>query len=158
MFDEYAAMTPDTDGKANHFARPQPSQDGLDFRLSAARLVTSGPAAGNGIMNRERALVRLGGNEKLFNELASFFLEDAPGLVDRLQQAATQGKAKELERAAHSLKGLAANFDGDRTSLAAMRIEQLVETGNLDEAIEVTQELVREVDKLCVALEPYRPH
>lgn len=62
------------------------------------------------VVDYHTALARLGGNEQLFRELAAFFLDDAPVILKQLGEALGAGNAAGVERAAHSLRGLAANF------------------------------------------------
>lgn len=73
----------------------------------------------------EGALNRLGGDQELLSELVGFFLEDAPVLLDQIRDGFQNGSARLVERGAHSLKGLAANFGADSARDAAFRVEQL---------------------------------
>ena len=62
------------------------------------------------IFDLEKTLRRLDGNQELYQDLIRFFLEDSPVLLDRLRQGYREQDAQLVERAAHTLKGLAANF------------------------------------------------
>src|SRR5689334_19234681 len=58
----------------------------------------------------QASLTRLGGSHDLFQSLVQFFLEDCPGLLQQLRAALDRDDAMQVERAGHSIKGLAANF------------------------------------------------
>jgi two-component system, sensor histidine kinase and response regulator len=79
-------------------------------------------------------LERMGGDQSLLAQLAQMFLEDSPGLLATIATSIGNGNLPELERAAHSLKGLAANFDAHDAVAAALRLEDMGRTGQLDEA------------------------
>ena len=108
------------------------------------------------IMDRQRAIARLAGSEQLFAELVSFFLEDSPALEQRIRTGLAQQDAREVSIAAHSLKSLAANFDGLRASRAAAKVEELGEQGDLVGAAAVAELLYCELATLCEAITPYR--
>jgi signal transduction histidine kinase/DNA-binding response OmpR family regulator len=108
------------------------------------------------VMNRSRALERLGGIESLFTDLVGFFYEDSPLLLNRLRESLASGDAESAHRAAHTLKSLAANFEGLRVIQVAQRIEGLTQDGALAEAAQFIDALETEVAELSRAIEPYR--
>lgn len=77
------------------------------------------------------ALQRLAGDQKLFRELTLYFTEDAPVLLQALRKGLAAGNAESVRRAAHSLRGLAANFDAEQAVTIAAFIEQMACEGNL---------------------------
>ncbi len=101
------------------------------------------------------ALDRLGGDQELLRELVQFFLEDSPGLLDRLRDGLGAGHAQSVERAAHSLKGLAANFGATRAIDLAASIERLGRDGDLGGASQRFPELQTEIELLQQALAKY---
>lgn len=76
------------------------------------------------IFDRQGALRRLGGDETLMREMAKFFLEDAPGLLEEIRTNCASSNAEEAARAAHSLKGLASNFGAAKTESTARQVEE----------------------------------
>ncbi len=54
---------------------------------------------------RDRALLRLGGNQKLLNELVALFLEEAPRQFERLNSAVAESRGDEVELISHLLQG-----------------------------------------------------
>jgi two-component system, sensor histidine kinase and response regulator len=69
------------------------------------------------------ALVRLGGQEELLDDLVRFFFEDACPLVDKIRSGIADHDWELTRRAAHSLKGLSANFGAGPTVAALQKIE-----------------------------------
>jgi len=107
-------------------------------------------------LDLEAALNRLGGDHELLDELVLFFLEDAPVLLDQVRDGIRQHNTLLVERGAHSLKGLAANFGADHAAQTAWIIEQLGQEGNLAAASEAIPALEAEVHALEQALVCYR--
>lgn len=107
---------------------------------------------GDKIIDREAALARLGGDERLLQDLIQFFLEDSPGLREQIRRSLRDGNAFDLERAAHSLKGLAANFGADHAVKAAYEVEQIGHSGALAEAQPAIDHLEAEIERLLKVL------
>jgi CheY-like chemotaxis protein len=59
----------------------------------------------------EAVLDRVGGDRALLGEMIRLFAEDAPQTADRIRAAIDARDSDALRRAAHALKGAAANFD-----------------------------------------------
>ena len=83
-------------------------------------------------LDEQAALNALAGQQPLLAELAKIFCEDAPQLLDDLQQAVQSKDAFAARRHAHSLKGLAATFYAPRPVELAQRIEDDAASGNTD--------------------------
>lgn len=98
------------------------------------------------------ALVRLGGNQSLLREVAEFFHDDSPKLVEKMKHALATKDGGELHRAAHSLRGLVVNFNAEATESAARDVESMGQAGNLAHADEAVQRVEREVDRLAKEL------
>jgi two-component system, sensor histidine kinase and response regulator len=109
----------------------------------------------NAIFDYDGALKRLGGDEELFREIAQFFLEDSPGLIDQLRSALAVRDATSAERAAHSLKGLAGNFGAKQAVETALAIEVLAKDGKLAETRPLLEPLEQEMATLQQALKGY---
>jgi two-component system, sensor histidine kinase and response regulator len=93
------------------------------------------------ILDHQLAMSRVGGDEELLKELAELFLTEYPRLMAELRLAYDQGDAKQVERAAHGLKGSVANFGAKRAVDAAYQIEQLGRVGKLGAVSEPLQSL-----------------
>ena len=104
-------------------------------------------------LNRALALERVGGDEDLLREIAGLFLEDYPSLMTKIQQAVAANDAQNLERAAHSLKGSIANFGSDAAYQAALDLEQMGRSKNLEQALEAHAQLIAVMSQVCPELE-----
>jgi len=94
----------------------------------------------------------MGGDTRLLRKIAEFFGDDSPEILAQLKVALSEGNSAGVQHAAHSLKGLVANFDADAAWGAAFRIEELGRAGNLASAADALPELEREVSRLLATL------
>jgi HPt (histidine-containing phosphotransfer) domain-containing protein len=94
------------------------------------------------------ALARLGGDEGLLQELMTYFIEDSPGLLRALREALTVGNANGVQRSAHRLKSMAANFDALRPMAIAESIEQMAANAHLHLAPSLVSQLEVEIQSL----------
>ena len=102
--------------------------------------------------NLAAALERLDGDRELLATLIAVFHEDSVELLIRLATAVEQRDAARAERAAHSLKGLAANFDGFPAVEAARVIEEAARQADWPAVAGGLPTLEREVSRLRLAL------
>jgi HPt (histidine-containing phosphotransfer) domain-containing protein len=105
------------------------------------------------IVDFDAALERMDGNRSLLADMATFFLEDSPELLARIREGLESRSTEEVRRAAHSLKGLAANFGAERTVQTARAIEKAAEAGELRQAGEYLANLEQCVEELSGALQ-----
>lgn len=101
------------------------------------------------------AIARLDNDVGLFLDMVQFFREDSPELLRQLREGLDAGDVKQVERAAHSLKGLSATFDAAGTVEAARRIEQMGKAQNLTSVPEMLDQLAAEVVRLNKALDEF---
>jgi CheY-like chemotaxis protein len=101
------------------------------------------------------ALARLGGDEALLRELIRLFQQDAEVLLHRIREEIASGDAESAMRAAHNLRGLAANFDDSRTISAAGAVEQAAKREDLEEALRLLPEVESSLTALQTALQRY---
>jgi len=85
---------------------------------------------GQSATDRDVALKRLGGDEKLLSTLAKFFLEDAPGLMTQLHNDVDAQNIDGVLRRAHSLRGLSATFEALPFQQVARELESVVRSMN----------------------------
>lgn len=111
------------------------------------------------IMNQERklcdmdmALRRMGNNAELLREIITMVREDLPDLLSRLRAAVADGNSVLAQREAHSLRGTLVTFDAQAALAAALRLEQMAESGDLSRAADTMEDVVREVARLDAAL------
>ena len=101
------------------------------------------------------ALQRLGGDEQLFRELAAYFLEDSDELLKVIGRGLDADDAGRIERAAHNLRGLAANFDAEPIISIARSMEQAASQRQLQSVSAAFAELEIEVQALRAVLRGY---
>jgi len=104
------------------------------------------------VVDMDDVMQRLAGDRELFGELAGFFLEDVPGLMDDLERAIALSEMEGVHHAAHSIKGMAANLGARAAADAARRLELQGQQGQLDEAPAAFAQLRRDVDALLKTL------
>jgi two-component system sensor histidine kinase/response regulator len=110
------------------------------------------PAADEAALS-DRVLARVGGDRQLLLEISRLFVDDAPGHLRRIQEALDARDGESLRRAAHTLKGAAANFDASRLVDAARSLEELGRTGKLSDAEGVWTTVRLETDRLVELLQ-----
>ena len=116
-----------------------------------ARDVTEPVAHGEGNdqpVDLEVSLQRLGGDQELLNDMIALFREDAPELLERIERSLESTQLAEVERAAHSLKGLCANFEARQAVAAANAVRQAAKAGEVALAGERVPKLRREVGRI----------
>jgi response regulator RpfG family c-di-GMP phosphodiesterase len=128
---------------------------GLDRSVSKAMEGRTPHEVGE-IMDLESALRRLDGDQSLLLDLIGFYLEDYPGLLVHMEEYGAAGDAPSLERAAHSMKGLVANFDAAIARNIAQRIEASSKQRDLDTAIRLIEGMKLAATQLAEQLEHYR--
>ncbi|NLS92541.1 MAG: PAS domain S-box protein [Planctomycetaceae bacterium] len=138
---------------------------GSHAESATARIVVDDPlvssdteagSSGEAVIDYRGVLGRLGGDEGLFRDIVRLFDQDAPGLLQTIRTSLAEAEAAELQRAAHSLRGLAANFGAKDAVDRAIRLERLGESGRLDDAAEALEELEWEITRLNRTLSSFR--
>jgi len=103
-------------------------------------------------LDRQVALLRVGGDEELLKEIAVIFLEDYPRVLAEIRDAIASNDAKQLEAAAHTLKGSVGNFGAAAVVASALRLEQMGRTAQLEQSAEVLHALEAGLSVLHVEL------
>ena len=112
--------------------------------------------AGIPVCNLTAALERLDGDRELLSMLIGVYLEDSADLLEQLASSVDKHDAAEAERAAHSLKGLASNFDGKSAVEAALAMETAARLEDWPAVTAGLPSLVQEVPRLRQALDGSR--
>ena len=104
------------------------------------------------IYDHDGALRRMGNDAELFAEMVGLLRSDAPHWLTVLKSALDDGDSAQIHRAAHTLKGLAANFGAERAVGAALEIERRAKAQQSDGMAAAVQELEEALDELIAAL------
>jgi len=106
------------------------------------------------------ALKRVGGDRELLGRIIDFVAEDSPEFIRRMQTALKSGEYAEVERAAHSLKGLVSNLHCRAVQDKALEIEGLAhvrDKASIAAAIatlsDLTDQMMVKIDELRHSLE-----
>ncbi|MFZ0883383.1 MAG: response regulator [Candidatus Acidiferrales bacterium] len=100
----------------------------------------------------EELLSRFGGDAELLRELAELFIQSCPKMLEDIRDAVQKQDAKELERAAHSLKGCVGNFFSQGARETAQELESLGRSGQLAGAEKLARLLEEQVAEFNQAL------
>ena len=92
------------------------------------------------------------GDQELLAEISRLFVDDAPHHLQQIGAAVEARDAEALRRAAHALKGAAANFDADAVVEAARVLEEMGRAGDLTGHEAVWHALTVEIDRLIGTL------
>jgi HPt (histidine-containing phosphotransfer) domain-containing protein len=104
------------------------------------------------VFDLQKALEVVGGDKALFKEIANIFIKGLPENTANIRKAIAENNAKEVEYAAHSLKGSIGNFAAATSHEAAYRIERMGKEGTLEEADDALSRLEEELKKLQTVL------
>ncbi|HLW79263.1 MAG TPA: ATP-binding protein, partial [Terriglobia bacterium] len=110
------------------------------------------PRRDDAVLDRAAALARVEGDGVLLGELAALFIEDCPRILAAIRDAIARQDADALSRAAHALKGSAANFSASRAVDDALRLETMGRRGDLEGAQEACDALEATLDRLTKVL------
>jgi len=127
--------------------RPAPAPEALTAPLQAG--------AAEGVFLYREALARVGGDARLLREAVQLLRPELPGIGSRIRAALAAGNARELDRAAHGLKGSAGLIGASRVEAAARRLEEMGRTGDLSQAQTVWPTLEAEMARLDDTLATY---
>lgn len=106
-------------------------------------------------IDRVSILARLGGDEELFRSFIEVFLEDAPVIRQQLCSAIAEKDSDLVQRFAHSLRGLAANFNATLVYDLATQLENAGKVGELSTAIPLMTQLDDALEQFREALANY---
>ena len=97
-------------------------------------------------------LAGVGGTPTLLAEVVRVFLTDAPGMLERLRDAARAGNGDALAAAAHAIKGSVGLFTDGEAFLSARRLEQIARAGDRKAIDAACADLEKAVAGLTVEL------
>ncbi len=118
-----------------------------------AVVIKSQPETGEMIWDRQQALKRVVGNEKLLNQLIDMFRSEQPVRLSEMTQLLDGGRYEALREVAHNLKGVAGNLGLVAIQKVASKLDQDIRTGNTETAEMLLDELHEETARLTELVE-----
>ncbi|MGI4791370.1 MAG: response regulator [Janthinobacterium lividum] len=115
----------------------------------------AGPAVGSAVFDTETALERTGDDPELLQEILELFREQLPPVQKEIRTALLRCDGPALERAAHSLKGAAANISAEEVRASAWALEEAARRMNWNEAAAAQARLETALPSLLTALDTY---
>ena len=128
--------------------------EGARFETGARPASSQAPSSSspwNSSVLKERLL----GDDDLVREVLGDFLGDIPGKVSALENAIAEEDALAARSLAHTIKGAAGSVGGDGLQAAALNVEQLCASGNIEEASAHMETLGREFLRLQQEMERF---
>lgn len=104
------------------------------------------------MIDLDAALRRLNGDHDLLDNMIEFFLHDAPELIEEIRHSIDGQDAEKLERSAHSLKSLMANFEATTSADIAFRMEMAGRSADFQAAEDCFPLLKQQTDILIDVL------
>ena len=108
------------------------------------------------VIDMQAALKRTGDDVEILNDMVNYFFEDSSYLMQEALECAAKGDAEEMARAAHSLKGLCANFNAHSATEAARVVEDIGLSGDLNHVSEALATLQEELTILTETLQQWQ--
>jgi HPt (histidine-containing phosphotransfer) domain-containing protein len=104
------------------------------------------------VLDKAALLDRVDHDVEFLAETVEMFDEDAPGLLSQIRDAVAAGDSEALAAAAHTYKGMVANFCAQHATDAARKLEMMGRDGDLAGAQEALGALEKEAERLGSAL------
>ena len=103
----------------------------------------------------EAVLARVGGDVQLLADISRLFVNELPGHLEQIRSALDARDALALRRAAHGLKGAAANFEASTVVDAARTLEEIGRSGKFVDDERAWIRLTTEASLLAGTLQTY---
>jgi two-component system sensor histidine kinase/response regulator len=126
--------------------------DRLTGYSKETKLSDAGSRSYDPVFDAGAVLDSLEGDSELMRDIAGIFLAQFPKHLEKIHAAVSNRDPKLLERAAHALKGTAANLLAQGVVEAASKLEEIGRAGSVAGCGEVLESLERELGKLQLAL------
>jgi two-component system sensor histidine kinase/response regulator len=104
------------------------------------------------LVDLDTALQRLGGDQQLLETVVQMFLEECPSLMTKLRSAVLRQDARALELAAHTVKGLVANFGASTACELALKLELMGKDRNLSDSAAIATALETELKRVIAVV------
>lgn len=104
------------------------------------------------VIDHDGAMERLDGDEELWKEIRTIWVEDVPQMLEAVRLALGSKDAEKLRRAAHALKGASSNVGAARVAESARRVEVEAPSSEWVGLEAAVDELGREVSRALEAV------
>ena len=104
------------------------------------------------VFDAKELLERVDNDWDFLAETVEMLSTDGPGVLDAIRQSVVSGDAAAVGRAAHTFKGLVANFCAPDVQESAFALEQAGKAGDLSGSSVAVEELRARFDALVAAL------
>lgn len=108
------------------------------------------------VIDHKGAMERLDGDEELWSEIRTIWVEDVPNMLEAVRVAFDSGEPDKLRRAAHALKGASSNVGATRVAERARTIETNALAGERallqEEVAMLAEEVARALEVLASPL------
>jgi signal transduction histidine kinase/FixJ family two-component response regulator len=104
------------------------------------------------VIDLSATLIRLGGDKRLLQEVATMFLAECPRMFATVRNAVNSHEPKDLTLAAHTLKSLLVTFDARFASECALELETIGRSGSTNQAAPVLKTLERELQRVVAEI------
>ena len=103
----------------------------------------------------ETALVQLGGDHELLDDVVRVFLDTVPDLLTDLRSACSRSDAQQVWASAHGIKGAASNICAEPIRDLAGRIEEMGKRDELEHLDSALVQMQDHVDRLRVFVDAH---
>jgi two-component system, sensor histidine kinase and response regulator len=111
------------------------------------------PSLAAPVLDWDRAVERLDGDEAMMREVAEVFFEHLAAMIDRVRDAVERSDGSELRDSAHRFKGAASALGAEALAELARRLEQAGREQNFDSVAPVWHELEAASSQLAAELQ-----
>ncbi|MGB0715824.1 MAG: Hpt domain-containing protein [Phycisphaerae bacterium] len=105
--------------------------------------------------DRDELIDRVDGDFEFLEDTVSMLDEDSPDLLEQIRVAAKAQDAESLVTAAHTLKGMLANFCAETAEGAARELESMGREGRVGDLESAAEVVERETLRLQAALREF---
>ncbi len=125
---------------------------GRTLEVKATSSTSEEVSDGDGMIDWEGVLQRVGGDRDLMREVIEAFLEEVPASLRQLDEAIGQGQPSEVRRLAHTVKNALATLGAASSKDTAFELEQAGGDGKLSAAKDLLNKLESEVRQVITVL------
>lgn len=105
--------------------------------------------------NAEELLASVDNDREFLADTVAMLADDAPGLIAQLRAAVAEQDATAVTEAAHTLKGMIANFRAEPARRVAQELETFGRQGRLEAVPEACERLEVELGRLLTELREF---